>query len=84
MRFLTRVADNALKIAEREARLGARHERDHQARLAALGVSDDNELCAAIRDKTLDHRFADVTTAVRDMTVDKLTVANPRHLAIPG
>ena len=84
MRFLTRVADNALKIAGREARLGARHERDHQARLAALGVTDDAGLCAAIRDGSLDHRFEDVTQAVRDLTVDKLTVANPRHLAIPG
>jgi aminoglycoside phosphotransferase (APT) family kinase protein len=84
MRFLTRVAANALKIAEREALLAAVHEQRHQARLAALGCADDAALCAAIRDGSLDHRFADVTEAVRDMTVDKLTVANPRHLAIPG
>jgi aminoglycoside phosphotransferase (APT) family kinase protein len=83
-RFLIKVADNALKIAEREARLGPAHERRHQARLEALGVADDAALCAAIRGETLDHRFADVTKAVRDMTADKLTVANPRHLAIPG
>jgi len=83
-RFLVRVADNALKIAEREARLGPEHERSHQARLAALGVTDDAELCAAIRDGSLDGRFNDVTAAVRDLTADKLTVANPRHLAIPG
>jgi len=83
-RFLVRVADNALKIAEREARLGPAHERNHQARLAALGVTDDAELCAAIRDGSLDGRFKDVTAAVRDLTADKLTVANPRHLAIPG
>jgi len=84
MRFLTRVADNALRIAEREALLAAAHEQRHQARLAALGCRDDAELCAAIRDGSLDHRFGDVTAAVRDMTADKLTVANPRHLAIPG
>jgi aminoglycoside phosphotransferase (APT) family kinase protein len=83
-RFLTRVADNALKIAEREARLGPGHERRHRRRLAAFGVEGDAGLCAAIRDRSLDHRFDDVTAAVRDMTVDKLTVANPRHLAIPG
>jgi aminoglycoside phosphotransferase (APT) family kinase protein len=83
-RFLARVADNALKIAEREARLGPVHEQRHRQRLAALGVSDDAALCAAIRDGSLDDRFGDVTAAVRDMTVDKLTVANPRHLAIPG
>jgi aminoglycoside phosphotransferase (APT) family kinase protein len=83
-RFLTRVADNALKIAEREARLGPAHEQRHRRRLAALGVSDDATLCAAIRAGSLDDRFSDVTQAVRDLTVDKLTVANPRHLAIPG
>ncbi len=83
-RFLARVADNALKIAEREALLAPVHEQNHQARLKALGCNDDAGLCAAIRGKSLDHRFADVTSAVRDMTVDKLTVANPRHLAIPG
>lgn len=84
LRFLTRVAANALKIAEREALLGAAHEQRHQQRLAALGVSDDAALCAAIKDGSLDDRFGDVTKAVRDLTVDKLTVANPRHLAIPG
>jgi aminoglycoside phosphotransferase (APT) family kinase protein len=84
IRFLTRVAANALKIAEREALLAPAHEQRHQARLKALGCQDDAALCAAIRDGSLDHRFGDVTQAVRDMTVDKLTVANPRHLAIPG
>ena len=84
MRFLTRVADNALRIAGREALLAAGHEQRHQARLAALGCHDDAGLCAAIRDGSLDDRFGDVTAAVRDMTADKLTVANPRHLAIPG
>jgi aminoglycoside phosphotransferase (APT) family kinase protein len=84
IRFLARVAANALKIAEREALLAPVHERNHQARLTALGCQDDAALCAAIRDGSLDHRFTDVTKAVRDMTVDKLTVANPRHLAIPG
>jgi aminoglycoside phosphotransferase (APT) family kinase protein len=84
LRFHALVAANALRIAEREAMLGAGHERRHQARLAALGCADDAALCAAIRDGSLDHRFGDVAAAVRVMTVDKLTVANPRHLAIPG
>jgi aminoglycoside phosphotransferase (APT) family kinase protein len=82
--FHARVAANALRIAEREAMLGAGHARDHRARLAALGCADDAELCAAIRDGSLDHRFGDVVAAVRAMTVDKLTVANPGHLARPG
>jgi hypothetical protein len=82
--FPARVAANALRIAEREALLAAGHARDHRARLAALGCADDAELCAAIRDGSLDHRFDDVIAAVRAMTVDKLAVANPAHLARPG
>jgi aminoglycoside phosphotransferase (APT) family kinase protein len=82
--FHARVAANALRIAEREAMLAAGHARDHRARLAALGCADDAELCAAIRDGSLDPRFDEVVTAVRAMTVDKLTVANPGHLTRPG
>jgi aminoglycoside phosphotransferase (APT) family kinase protein len=82
--FHARVAANALRIAEREAMLAAGHARDHRARLAALGCADDAGLCAAIRDGSLDHRFDDVIAAVRAMTVDKLVVANPAHLARPG
>jgi len=84
LRFHARVAANALRIAEREAMLAAGHERRHRARLAALGCADDAALCAAIRDGSLDHRFGEVADAVRAATVDKLTVANPGHLALPG
>jgi aminoglycoside phosphotransferase (APT) family kinase protein len=84
LRFHARVAANALRIAEREAMLAGCHERRHRARLAALGCADDAALCAAIRDGSLDHRFAEVAEAVRAATVDKLTVANPAHLALPG
>jgi aminoglycoside phosphotransferase (APT) family kinase protein len=84
LRFHARVAANALLIAEREARLAACHERRHRARLAALGCADDAALCAAIRDGSLDHRFEQVAGAVRETVIDKLTVANPAHLARPG
>jgi aminoglycoside phosphotransferase (APT) family kinase protein len=84
LKFHARVAANALRIAEREALLAAGHEQEHQKRLAALGCRDDAELCAAIRDGSLDHRFEDVAEAVTAAAVDKLTVANPRHLALPG
>jgi aminoglycoside phosphotransferase (APT) family kinase protein len=82
LKFHTRVAANALRIAEREALLAPAHEQAHRARLAALGCADDTELCAKIRDGSLDHRFGDVTEATRAAVVDKLTVANPAHLAI--
>ena len=84
LRFHARVAANALRIAEREAMLAAGHARSHRIRLAALGCGDDAELCAKIRDGSLDHRFDEVIEAVRAAAVDKLTVANPGHLALPG
>jgi aminoglycoside phosphotransferase (APT) family kinase protein len=84
LRFHARVAANALRIAEREALLAAAHEQSHRKRLAALGCHDDAELCAKIRDGSLDHRFEDVAAAVRAAAIDKLTVANPAHLALPG
>jgi aminoglycoside phosphotransferase (APT) family kinase protein len=84
LRFHARVATNALRIAEREAMLATAQEQGHQARLAALGCADDAALCAAIRDGSLDHRFGELVEAVRAATVDKLTVANPAHLAVPG
>jgi hypothetical protein len=82
LKFHARVAANALRIAEREALLAPAHEQAHRKRLAALGCADDQDLCAKIRDGSLDHRFGDVTEATRAAVVDKLTVANPAHLAI--
>src|SRR6516162_7005144 len=84
LRFHALVAANALRIAEREAMLAAAHAPRHRARLAALGCDDDAELCAKIRDGSLDHRFDEVVEAVRAATIDKLTVANPGHLSLPG
>jgi hypothetical protein len=84
LRYHALVAANALRIAERETLLAASHERRHRARLAALGCDDDAGLCAAIGDGSLDHRFGEVVEAVRAATIDKLTVANPGHLARPG
>jgi aminoglycoside phosphotransferase (APT) family kinase protein len=84
LRFHALVAANALRIAEREAMLGASHEGRHRARLAALGCDDDAGLCAAIGDGSLDHRFGEVVEAIRAATIDKLTVANPGHLSQPG
>jgi aminoglycoside phosphotransferase (APT) family kinase protein len=84
LKFHARVAANALRIAEREALLAPAHERAYRDRLAALGCADDKELCAKIRDGSLDHRSGEAADAVTATVVDKLTVANPAHLAIPG
>jgi aminoglycoside phosphotransferase (APT) family kinase protein len=83
LKFHARVAANALRIAEREALLAPAHEQAHRNRLAGLGCADDKDLCAKIRDGSLDHRSGEVAAAVTATAVDKLTVANPAHLAIP-
>ncbi|HEY3683096.1 MAG TPA: phosphotransferase [Streptosporangiaceae bacterium] len=84
VRFHARVAANAVRIARREARLAEAHGAAHRGRLASLGCADDGELCAAIRDGSLDGRAGEVAEVVRAAVTDKLIVANPAHLAIPG
>ena len=80
LRFLARVAANVAAQIERELVLGPELAIAHAARLADLGFGDDHELCAAIRNGSLDDRMDDVRAAVRASVVDKLRVANPRHL----
>lgn len=81
LRFHTRVAGNALKIVERQLRLGAAQRAAHQERLARLGCADDADLSRAIRSGALDARWDEVVDAVRASVRDQLLVANPRHLA---
>jgi hypothetical protein len=83
-RFHARVAANALKIARRELRVGAAHTAAHRARLDALGFADDAALAAAIREGRLDDRRDEVLVAVRDQTLDRLSIANPRYPSQPG
>ena len=83
-RFHAKVAANALGIAQRELLLGESQRQAHQQRLAGLGCASDAELSRAIRDGSLDGRWAEVTAAVRAAVTDKLLVANPGYLAQPG
>ncbi len=80
LRFLARVAANAVAQIEREHLLGPEVQRAHAERLARLGVDDDARLCAAIREGALDDRMDEVLALVRADMVDKLRIANPRHL----
>jgi aminoglycoside phosphotransferase (APT) family kinase protein len=84
LRYHALVAASVLRIAQRELLLGDDHRAAHRRRLEALGCRDDAGLAQAIRDGRLDDRYDEVTAAVRDGVVDKLIVASPRHLAIPG
>lgn len=82
--FHARVAANALRIARRELLLGTEHAKAHRTRLAALGCANDLELCRAVRTAALDDYHDEVVATIRNAVRDKLVVANPGHLAIPG
>jgi hypothetical protein len=84
LRFHARVAASALRIARRELLLGDAHWLAHRERLRDLGCADDAELALGIRTGKLDDRMDEVVAAVRASVIDKLTVANPRHLALPA
>ncbi len=80
-RYHARVAANVLGIVERELELGPAQALRHGDRLRSLGVADDTELAAAIRDGSLDDRLDEVRTAVYESVLDKLAVANPSYRA---
>ena len=52
----------------------------HAGRLARLGVADDAQLAAAVRDGRFDDRLPEVRELVWESVRDKLAVANPRYL----
>ncbi|MCK2219245.1 DUF6285 domain-containing protein [Actinomadura sp. ATCC 31491] len=86
-RFHTRVAINVLGMVEREIELGPAQAAEHAARLAALGVRDDAELAAAVRDGGLpDDLPGDLpddqalVAALEQAVRAKLAVANPAYL----
>jgi hypothetical protein len=80
VQFHTRVAINALRMVERELAEGPRMAREHTARLAELGVSDDAELTRAIAEGDFDDRWDDARVGVFEAVVEKLRVANPDYL----
>jgi hypothetical protein len=83
VQFHTRVAVNVLGMVERELALGASQAVAYEDGLAALGMTDEADLAAAIRDGRLDDRMDEVTGFVRATVLDKLRVANPRYLEHP-
>lgn len=81
LQFHTRVAINVLAMVERELELGPEQAREHEARLADLGMSSDGELAEAIRSGRLDDRLDEVVSAVRADVLAKLLVANPNYVS---
>ncbi|SDE90507.1 Predicted kinase, aminoglycoside phosphotransferase (APT) family [Blastococcus fimeti] len=82
--FHAQVAVNVLAMVERELQLGGAARARHQAALARLDCADDAALSRAITTGALDDRWDEVLEVVRASVRDRLLVANPRHLALPG
>jgi len=79
LRFHARVASNVLAMVEREIELGPAQAAAHDARLAQLGVADDAELAAAIRERRFDDRAEELRSLLAQDVADKLAVANPTY-----
>ena len=79
LRFHARVASNVLAMVEREIELGPAQAAAHDARLAQLGVADDAELAAAIRERRFDDRAEELRALLAQDVADKLAVANPTY-----
>ncbi|TDD00404.1 hypothetical protein E1292_28940 [Nonomuraea deserti] len=79
-RYHTRVAINVLGMVEREIELGPGQAGEHAARLAALGVADDAELAAAIREGRVEDGEA-LTSVLEQAVLAKLAVAAPDYPA---
>jgi aminoglycoside phosphotransferase (APT) family kinase protein len=78
--FELRVTLRALGIVRRELEHAEAHAAIHAAALATLGVADERELAAAIRDGGLDNRDTELLPALRAIVRAKLEVANPGYL----
>ncbi|MEU8356937.1 DUF6285 domain-containing protein [Nonomuraea sp. NPDC048882] len=79
-RYHTRVAINVLGMVEREIELGPAQAERHGASLAALGMADDAELAAAVREGRVPDDSA-LLSVLEQAVRAKLEVANPGYPA---
>jgi Domain of unknown function (DUF6285) len=88
LRFHARVAANVLRILRREWELGPAQAERQRALLAGLLGRDGEteelwaELARAIRAGTLDDRHDDVVAVLREITAQKLAIANPGYTEV--
>lgn len=80
LHFQALVAANVMAILRRELAEGAELHTAHAARLAELGVEDDEALVTAIRRGDMDGRMGEVLTTLRPSVEAALEIANPKHL----
>lgn len=80
VRFHAKVAANVLSVVRRQLQHDATARERARAGLAALGVGDLAALATAIRTGEFDGREAQLYPFLRQTVLDRLAVANPRHL----
>ena len=83
VRFHTRVAGNVVDVVRRQVLLGAADAAASAQRLSALGIADQQALCAALRSGELDGTDEKVRAAVVADVRARLLVANPKYFAVP-
>ena len=81
VRFLVRVAANALRTVERQLALGPAQEAAHAERVRHLGYASNAELVDGIRKGELDQHSGEVLAILRQAVWDKVMVVNPRYVA---
>ncbi len=85
LRYHARVAVNVLRILEREwEQAPAQHARQEELLSGLLGHAGEpaelwTELAHVIRQGALDERRADVVAVLREITAQKLAIANPGY-----
>ncbi|MEE4026027.1 phosphotransferase family protein [Gordonia sp. PKS22-38] len=83
VKFRTRVAGNVLATVRRQLLVGERQAEASRRRLSALGVGSSAELADALRRGSLSATDENVRSVVAAEVIDRLTVANPRHMSRP-
>ena len=80
VRFLVRVATNALRIVERQLTLSPAQEEAHAERLRHLGYADNAAFVDGIRNGELDQQFEQAMSVLRQAVWDKVMVVNPKYV----
>ncbi|MEE2060574.1 DUF6285 domain-containing protein [Rhodococcus artemisiae] len=81
--YRLKICTSLLQVARREQQLGSGQRAVHAGRLFRVGCRDEAELALRLRSGVLDVSDPDVRSAVIGAVVQRLRVANPRHLLRP-
>lgn len=78
--YRLKICTSLLRVVRREHQIGSGQRVAHSGRLARVDCRDEAELALRLRNGGLDMSDPDVHSAVIGAVVERLRVANPRHL----